>query len=451
MPERRAASGRVLSRRHALATTAALGGVFAAGCAGRGTSSGQPASAAPKTLSPGAIEFWNHWGEGTPGALGWQAVMDTFAAAHPGLTVKRVVLASNVMNEKIVAAAVAGTPPALMDMSAVQYAAAVPRGLLVKLDPYARTYPTTARSAFLPAALETIVLNDGVYATPTEFGTLLLYYNADLLHEAGAKPPVASWRWDREFLDVARQATRVDVSPEAQRFGVEHITNGWWGGQWWASVWSAGGDLLTKDHKKSALADAPAVGELQFLVDLKHKWRVTPSDEGRQAGGQGRPFFESGRVAFLPNGAFYYAQVKDNAKFQWGVAQLPQGKAGSIPSTGGWLIGASSGSAQQDAAVAFLGHYLQPSVYAEFLRFVSWTPPIKATERPPIVADAKHWDAFVASGKAARSLPSLPLMDDILKLASDALKPVFDAGTQSAQAATRDLGPRIDALLSANR
>jgi len=379
--------------------------------------------------------------------------MDKFAAAHPGVTVKRVVLAGATMNEKIVSASAAGTPPALMDMSAVQYAAAVPRGMLVKLDPFAKTYPTMARTAFLPSAAETIVLNDSMYATPTEFGTLLLYYNADLLQQAGAKLPDPAWHWDKEFLDVARQVTRANVEPIAQKFGVEDINNGWWSGQWWVPVWSNGGDVLTKARKKSALSDAPAVDGLQYVADLKHKWRLTPSDEGRQAGGQGqgRPFFESGRVAFFPNGAFYYAQVKDNAKFKWGVTQVPQGKAGSTPGTGGWLIGVGNGTKQQDAAVAFVGHYLQPTTYSEFLRFVSWTPPLKAVERPPIIDDAKHWEAMAAAAKVARALPSIPQMDDILKVANDGLKPVFDAGAQSAQAATRDISPKIDALLGSGR
>ena len=445
--------GRGRNRRALLTATAALGGAALAACTTGGGQSRQPGGAAAAKLAPGEIEFWNHWGEGTPGALGWQAVIDRFGAAHPGVGVKRVVLASNVMNEKIVAAAAAGTPPALMDMSAVQYAAAVPRGLLVKLDPFTRAYPALARSALLPAALQTVVLNDAVYATPTEFGALMLYYNADLLRESGARPPDASWRWEAELLDQARRVTRPDAPPEQQRYGVEHITNGWWSAQWWVTVWGAGGDLLTRDRKRSALADAPAVEGLQYLADLKHRWRVTPSDEGRQAGGQGqgRPFFESGRVAFFPNGAFYYAQVKDNARFKWGVAPLPRGKAGSTPGTGGWLIGAAAGGdpSRRDAAVAFLGHYLQPEVYGEFLRFVSWTPPLKSVERPPIVADPAHWDVFVASGAAARALPSIPQMDEVLKLANEALKPVFDAGTQAAQAAMRDLAPRIDALLAA--
>jgi hypothetical protein len=42
-------------------------------------------------------------------------------------------------------------------------------------------------------------------------------------------------------------------------------------------------------------------------------------------------------------------------------------------------------------------------------------------------------------------------MDDILKLANDVLKPVFDTGSQSAQAATRDVSSKIDVLLAGIR
>jgi hypothetical protein len=39
-------------------------------------------------------------------------------------------------------------------------------------------------------------------------------------------------------------------------------------------------------------------------------------------------------------------------------------------------------------------------------------------------------------------------MDDILKVANEGLKPVFDAGSRTAQAATRDISPKIYPLLS---
>ena len=54
----------------------------------------------------------------------------------------------------------------------------------------------------------------GIFAVPSEYDTLLLFYNADLLQEAGIPLPTASWHWDKEFLDAARRATRDSGGPE---------------------------------------------------------------------------------------------------------------------------------------------------------------------------------------------------------------------------------------------
>jgi ABC-type glycerol-3-phosphate transport system substrate-binding protein len=213
-------------------------------------------------------------------------------------------------------------------------------------------------------------------------------------------------------------------------------------------VWANGADILTKDHKKSALADSRAVAGLQFLADLKHRWRVTPTDEALKTAPQGRPFFESGRLALRFSGSFYYAQIKDAAKFKWGVAQVPQGPAGSTPGVGGWFVGAGAGTKKEDAQAAFLAFYLQPDHFAEFLPFVSWMPPLKAIERPPIVADPQHWSAMTGAAQAARALPTIPQMDEALKVAADGLAPVFETGTVSAQAAVQQFSPKIDALLA---
>ena len=333
-------------------------------------------------------------------------------------------------------------------MNPASYPALVARGLLVRLDGHLKASGGLARSSLLPAVQETVTVDGGVYALPSEYGTQLLFYNADLLAASGLKEPEATWRYEAQFLDAARRATRADAPPDGQRFGVEHINNGWWDPRWRGVVWSFGGEVLSRDHKKCALGEAPALEALQYLADLKHRYRVTPTDEARQAAGN---VFEAGKLAFLPSGSFYYAQLKQRATFKWGVAQLPQGRAGSRPATGGWLSGVGQGSKLQDVSWAFLAFSLQPEQYALFLKTVSWTPPIKAIERPPLVEDAGHWAAMTAAGQNARSLPSIAPLDEALRLVNEALKPVFDAGSVTARAAVQEVVPRVDALLAQPR
>lgn len=124
-------------------------------------------------LPLGELEFWNHWADTSPSAQGWQVIIGKFQAAHPGVTVQRAVPCCGLF-EKVLAAVAGGTPPQLIDLSPTQYAASAARGILVRLDPYMRPGAGGSRDIFLAAALDIAALPDGMYATPSEFGTLLL-------------------------------------------------------------------------------------------------------------------------------------------------------------------------------------------------------------------------------------------------------------------------------------
>ena len=76
---------------------------------------------------------------------------------------------------------------------------------------------------------------------------------------------------------------------------------------------------------------------------------------------------------------------------------------------------------------------------------------IKAIERPPVVEDAKHWAAMTAAGQSARPTPSLPQIEEVLRIMNDGLKPAFDAGSTSARTAVQELTPKVDALLTQGR
>jgi multiple sugar transport system substrate-binding protein len=445
MPDQAAGDTRRLSRRAFTSRVAAglgvgssIGAIAALAACGRET----PAPAA-LALQPAELEFQYHWSQNSPGEQGWSEIVKKFEAAHRGVKVQ---LVRHGGFDKVLAAASAGTPPHLIDLNPAQYAAVAPRGLLVKLDPYLKRGQGVRTSDLIPALQEQATLNGTISAMPSEAGTSLVFYNLDLIEEAGLKAPARSWRWQQEFLEIARRVTR-DGPPEAARFGVEHVFNGWWGNQWYAPVWAFGGDLLSKDYKRCTLNEAKSVEGLQFVADLTHKWRVTANAAARQTSPQGRPFFETGRLALHPAGHFYYAQIKARNLFRWGVMSMPHGPAGSKGALNGWWTGIGQEAKHHDQAWAFISFYLQPEHYSEFLRFVSWMPPIKAVERPPLVEDAQHWTALTGAAQTARSVPMLPQFDDVLKVMNDGLRPVFDTGERTATAAVQEICTQASAFL----
>jgi ABC-type glycerol-3-phosphate transport system substrate-binding protein len=122
-----------------------------------------------------------------------------------------------------------------------------------------------------PAALEVCKYKGKIYCLPDFVNPMTLLYNTVHYMEAGLDPnkPPATWA---EFLDYAKKLTR------AGRYGVGLIgarqeglfmrLNPW--------IWSAGGDYLTPDNKRSALDSPEALEGFKFYVELFTKHKVVP-------------------------------------------------------------------------------------------------------------------------------------------------------------------------------
>ena len=302
-------------------------------------------------------------------------------------------------------------------------------------------------SDLVPAVQEQATLGGGIAALPSEAGVSLVYYNADLIEEAGLKAPDKGWRWGQEFLEIARRVSR-DGPPETVRHGVEHVNSGWWGNQWYTAVWAHGGDLLSRDHRQCALAEPKAVEGLHFVADLTHKWRVTATADARQTAPQGRPFFETGAPGPAPRGPLLLRPDQ-------GAPALPLGGAADAPRPGRQQGGAQrvvDRDRQGDPhARPGLGLHL-PLPAAGHLRRV---PAHRELDPADQGGRAPRWWRTPRTGRsspgppwAARSVPMIPQFDDVLKALNDGLKPVFDSGEKSAQVAVQDLCRQVTPLLA---
>ena len=120
-------------------------------------------------------------------------------------------------------------------------------------------------------SLEVCKYKGKFYCLPDYANPLALLYNTVHYKEAGLDPnkPPATWA---EFLDYAKKLTR------SGRYGVGLIgarqeglfmrLNPW--------IWSAGGDYLTPDNKRSALDTPEALEGFRFYVELFTKHKVVP-------------------------------------------------------------------------------------------------------------------------------------------------------------------------------
>jgi len=216
-------------------------------------------------------------------------------------------------------------------------------------------------TGFYPAFLRPI---DGkIWGVPFQRSTVVLYWNKQAFEKAGlnGETPPATWQ---QVVDFGKKLTLKDASGVTQ-WGIEipSTPNGYWNFQGLAAT---NGGHLDNGKGTAVTFNTPAnVETLQWLTDLGQKEQVSP--KGTVAWGTTPQDFISGKTAMMVTTTGNLANVRENAKFPFGVAMLPEKTQRGSPTGGGNLYVFSSASpAQQKAAMTFIRWVTSPEQAARW-------------------------------------------------------------------------------------
>jgi multiple sugar transport system substrate-binding protein len=218
----------------------------------------------------------------------------------------------------------AGNAPDIVWIPGASVADYAKPGAIMDLMPMANADPDFALTDYYDAPMKELQEGGHLWGLPRDISTLVIYYNKDMFASKGVDDPAdlaAQGKWDWEnFLRVAQELT----DPAAKTYGFS-MTN-WWG-PWGYFIYSAGGSLFNADRTACGLDTPEAQAGLQFLSDIfqKHKVATLPGVEG----GVGETEFIAGQAGMLPNGRWMTPAMRENAKFNWGVVEMPKGPGGN--------------------------------------------------------------------------------------------------------------------------
>lgn len=355
-------TNRQLSRRaflqgSALATLGVMGLAACAAPAPQGTADGE-AGEAPAgeqitltfivdTINEGHVKVRDKWAQ-------------EFTDAHPNVKIDHQPIPQE-YTTKIQTLYAAGTPADIYRylQEVTPIITVVEKDMHLQLDDYiARDDYDVAD--FRPDAVKLYQWEGKTYALPRDYGNQNLFYNKDLLAEAGIEPPTADWTdtgftFD-VFLDMCMKLTKREGDNTTQwGFLVNR------GQRPWASwVYSNGGGLVHVGDNgvatDCALTDENSVAALQFIQDLMYEHKVSPTPDLESELG-GFELFASGKVGIMLTNPSAVNQFRTIESFGWDVATLPIGDS-DRRGTGGGGTGWASASATQhpDEAWAFLAH-----------------------------------------------------------------------------------------------
>jgi sn-glycerol 3-phosphate transport system substrate-binding protein len=306
--------------------------------------------------------------------------------------------------------------------------------------------------SFYPAFMENSQTGGKTWGIPFQRSTIVLYYNKEMFKDAGLDPnrPPATWK---EMTEYAQKLTRRDASGKVTQWGVQIPSSGF---PYWLFQGLAiqnGATLMNDAGTQTFYDKKEVVDALQYWVDLVARYKVHP--EGIvDWGATPKDFFEK-KVAMIWTTTGNLTNVKNNAKFDFGVAMLPASKQRGSPTGGGnFYLFKKSTPAQRDAAFKFIKWVTAPQRAAQWgidtgyvaVRADAWETP----------AMKQYVAGFPAAAVARDQLPyakaELSTHDNqrVTKALNDGLQAAL-TGTKTPEQAMKDAQAQSERILRTYR
>jgi sn-glycerol 3-phosphate transport system substrate-binding protein len=381
-------------------------------------------------------------------------IIDAFAAdfekENPGVKLRPIYSGSYQESiAKALTAVKSGDPPVTSILLSTDMFTLIDEDAIVPFDDLIKTADDKAwLKSFYPAFMENSQTGGKTWGIPFQRSTVVLFYNKDAFKEAGLDPdrPPQTWTEMREY---AQKLTKRDASGNVSQWGVQIPSSGF---PYWLFQGLAienGVNLMNQAGTEVYYDKPEVVGALQYWLDLVNKYKVHPPGIV-EWGTTPKDFFER-KVAMMWTTTGNLTNVKNNAKFDFGVAMLPASKQRGSPTGGGnFYIFKKSTPAQREAAFKFIKWVTAPERAAQWgidtgyvaVRADAWETPVMT----------KYVAGFPAAAVARDQLPfakaELSTHDNqrVTKALNDGLQAAL-TGTKSAAQALKDAQREGDRLL----
>ncbi len=353
---------------------------------------------------------------------------ENFTKLHPTIKIQRTFIPYADMHQKVLQGAAAGKLPDLLLVDSLSHPTYSANGVLVDLTDRIKAWGQIDQ--YFSGTLQSSSWHGKNYGLPNNSNCLALYYNADMLEQAGVQPPTT---WD-ELRSTAKKLTKNGVYGFAT--AATKTMEGTF--EFLPFLRQAGADWDTLDSPAATQA-------LQFLIDL-----IKDGSLSKEVVNWAQPDsiaqFISGSAAMVQNGTWQLPTLKEQATFKWGVVALPKDHTNAT-SLGGenWAIPKTS--TQVDAAWEVIKFTQDPQNYKQYLIASGALPSRKDVAQDAVWQKDPALSVFVNEVPFARTVGGGPNASKISDLFVPALQSAL-TGQMSAADALKQASVSIKPLLS---
>jgi len=349
--------------------------------------------------------FWNFWDQKFI-----LPVIERFERENPGIRIR-----SEQMNwgngfDKVVIAMANGRAPDICELGSTWMGRFMAEGALIDIS----SQTADLKQQYL--MWEAVTSNGKVFGLPWLVSTRVLFYNRQLLRQAGIDPDKPPQTW-AELLAAARliHDPKSGVYGFGMNAGEGHILYK----KFMPFVWGNGGHILAPDGR-FVFASPETLAALEFYLQLKEYSYCEKQDMLDEA-------FKLGKLGLAISGSWNFARYPvDAPQLDFGVAMMPcpaENRGVSTSFLGGQVLALFKGCRNPEAAARFI----------RFLATASNTLPITREAMVSFPADQKaysdqffHSDprmqVFVEQIKTARHPPVVSAWVEIEKIINEAVE-----------------------------
>lgn len=330
-----------------------------------------------------------------------KSIVATFEEANPGTEVEIISLPWGEAFQKFATMVSAGDLPDVVEMPDTWLSLYANNGLLESLEPYLAEWETTddltARALDLGRDVD-----DTAYMLPYGFYLRAMFYNKELLAEAGAEVPTTL----DEFRTAAEKVSALPGKSGYCMRGGPGGLNGWM----MAGATMAGDNSYFNEDGTSTMDSEGWAKGIEWYVDL-YKDGLAPKDSVNWGFNEIVAGFYSGTCAFLDQDPDALIAIAERmSPDQYGVVAMPKGPDGkSFPTIGyaGWAM--MSASDHKDLAWELIATLEGPEGNIAWNKTTGALPVLISAENDPFYAgDAfKGWfEALADDSVVPTSMPT---------------------------------------------
>ncbi len=252
---------------------------------------------------------------GTDGAV-FAEMLENYVNEVEGACLSSEGIPWDIFFQKYPTATAAGTPPDMVIFHAAEVGQMAAEGLMMPLDDIIYNDGTLNKEDFNSVLMDSLVVDGQTMAVPFDNHGWLLWYNTQLVEEAGLDPDNLPQNGE-EFIEWAQMLT-TDVNglhPTDEGFDPDNVDV--WAIDWtWprysipTTMWQFGGGILNDDATDTLLDTPESIAAIQYWHDLMYKYHVAPpAIPGKLWAGD---LYANNRLVFMWEGTWTGGFMKDN-------------------------------------------------------------------------------------------------------------------------------------------